>query len=120
MWIRNSGISFCLLLAILLFLLSGCQVGVVSTDQAAPGMLVKITAATCPSLDVKAGDQVTWTNQDRDVHVVEASYADGLVMFKSGDLQTGDSFSFVFTEAGQYEYICSADGTLNGIVTVEP
>ena len=117
---RYIRISFGMLFASLLVLLTGCQVGVESLDQAAPGIRVEITAATCPSLDVKTGDQVTWTNQDREVHIVEASYADGLMMFKSGELQTGDSFSFVFTEAGQYEYVCSSDGALNGIVTVEP
>ena len=38
----------------------------------------------------------------------------------SGELQTGDTFTFFFTQAGSYSYRCSADGALVGTITVEP
>ena len=108
------------LLASLLPLLAACSSETKAPGQTVPGIEVEISASTCPSLDVRVGDQVTWTNIDQEVHLVKAAYADGLTMFESGDLQNGDSFSFVFSDAGQYEYICSANGISNGIITVEP
>ena len=120
MFNKRSRILILVVLAGLVYLPAACSSETEVPGQAVPGIEVEITAATCPSLEVKAGNQVTWTNKDQKVHIVTAAYAAGLTMFESGDLQSGDTFSFVFSEAGQYEYICSKDGSLNGIITVEP
>jgi plastocyanin len=86
---------------------------------AAPGIGVTITATLCPNIVLDAGQSVLWTNEDEAEHVVRHLAAEGGGQFDSGELASGDSFSFTFVEAGQYVYACSADGKMTGTVTVE-
>jgi len=55
------------------------------------------------SLAVKVGTTVTWTNADQDPHTVVAKGG----QFKSGILNTGAGYTFTFTTAGTYDYLCS-------------
>jgi plastocyanin len=64
---------------------------------------------------VKPGTTVTWTNDDDDSHTVASSSK----LFKSKALDTGDKFSFTFTTAGTYAYICSVHPYMTGAVVVE-
>jgi plastocyanin len=68
-----------------------------------------------PSLAVKPGATVTWTNADDIPHTVVSK--DGL--FKSKVLDTGDRFSFTFAKAGQFGYYCSLHPHMTGIVVVK-
>ena len=63
----------------------------------------------------KVGECVTWTNNDSATHTVAAG--DGT--FKSGDLAKGGTFSFTFTKAGTYTYICSIHPQMKGTVIVQ-
>ena len=83
------------------------------------GMGVNITSASCPSGTVRVGDAVTWTNADSADHQVLGT-RDNLVLFDSGFLAPGDTFTFVFADEGQFPYTCSIDGSLIGTITVEP
>ena len=67
------------------------------------------------SMAVKAGATVTWTNMDQEPHTVMSS--DGL--FRSGALDTGDSFSFKFDKPGTYQYACTIHPRMVGTVVVE-
>ncbi len=53
-------------------------------------------------LEVQVGDTVTWTNDDEMMHSVTA--VDG--QFDSGLFDSGETFSYTFTEPGEYEYYC--------------
>jgi len=53
-------------------------------------------------LVIQAGDTVTWTNRDADRHRVRSK--EGPVEFDSGNLDTGQSFSFTFSAEGSYPY----------------
>src|SRR5947209_15856145 len=55
-------------------------------------------------LTVKAGTTVTWTNVDDIPHTVASKTPK---LFKSKALDTEDSYSFTFREAGTFEYFCS-------------
>ena len=66
-------------------------------------------------ITVKPGTTVTWTNDDDDSHTVASSSK----LFKSKALDTGDKFSFTFTTAGTYAYICSVHPYMTGAVVVE-
>jgi plastocyanin len=68
-----------------------------------------------PTLTVKPGTTVTWTNADDIPHTVVSK--DGV--FKSKVLDTGDRFSFTFAKAGQFGYYCSLHPHMTGIVTVK-
>lgn len=67
------------------------------------------------AMTVKAGATVTWTNMDQEPHTVMSS--DGL--FRSGALDTGDSFSFKFDKPGTYQYVCTIHPRMVGTVVVE-
>jgi nitrite reductase (NO-forming) len=67
-------------------------------------------------LSVPVGTTVTWTNDDEgQMHTVTA--ADGA--FDSGFLATGDSFSYTFDEAGEFEYYCIPHPWMRAKVVVE-
>jgi len=63
---------------------------------------------------VKAGTTVTWTNRDQDAHTVTASKGP----FRSKTLNPGDTFSFTFTTAGTFEYLCTIHPFMTATVVV--
>ncbi len=69
-----------------------------------------------PSLTVKAGTTVTWRNKDDIPHTVASSKR----LFKSGALDTADSYSFTFNEPGSYQYFCSLHPHMTATSVVEP
>ena len=100
-------------------LLSACRSATPLATPSGPGISVGITGDTCPNVVVQAGQQVTWTNQDSNEHVVRHNPAEGDVLFDSGTLQPGDVFAFTFSQPGIYTYECSADDVMTGMITVE-
>jgi plastocyanin len=57
---------------------------------------------------------VTWINNDNVPHTVTAK--DG--SFDSGNLNSGQSFTYTFTAPGNYSYYCSYHSWMTGTVTV--
>jgi plastocyanin len=72
---------------------------------------------TPSTLTVPAGTTVTWTNRDFEVHTVTAD--DTPPTFKSAGLDTDDSFSFTFSQAGVYSYHCSLHPHMTGKIIVQ-
>ncbi|KAF9373850.1 hypothetical protein CPC16_001614 [Podila verticillata] len=64
-------------------------------------------------VDIKPGDQVTWTNIDIIDHTVVSN--DG-TSFASSNLATGQSFSFTFKTAATLPYHCSIHPFMLGTV----
>ena len=85
-----------------------------------PGIGVGISDDSCPTVVVKVGQQISWTNQGRQEHIVRAKSVEGESGFESGVLKPGDSFAVTLTQPDVYEYDCSEDGSLTGQITVEP
>ena len=88
-----------------------------TTAPAGTGLSVSISGFkfTPASLTIKVGETVTWTNADSAMHTVVADD----VSFKSGDLATGASFSFKFSTAGTFTYICGVHPTMKGTIIVQ-
>ena len=86
-------------------------------SPAAASATVKIDNFTfnAPVVTVKVGATVTWTNGDDIPHTVVAKDKS----FKSKVLDTGDTFSFTFTKAGQFDYFCSIHPHMTGRVVVK-
>jgi hypothetical protein len=108
---------FVLTIMLLGLFLVACQ-GEPLATQTSPGTVVGISEDICPAIEVQAGQEVIWTNQDNREHIVRHKPAEGQAQFDSGALQPGDSFSFTFVQAGDYPYVCSADEVYTGLVTV--
>jgi plastocyanin len=66
---------------------------------------------------VPMGSVVRWTNNGTANHTVVAKK---MALFNSGTLNPGDTFVFVFTQAGTYSYRDSLNGALQGAVKVAP
>jgi plastocyanin len=69
------------------------------------------------ALTVKTGTKVTWTNNDSAPHTVTST--DGpstgaatTAQFDSGQMASGDSYSFTFTKAGTYYYECTIHASM--------
>ena len=69
-----------------------------------------------PTLTVKAGTTVTWTNKDDIPHGI-ASANNGFSRSKAMD--TDDSFSFTFTTPGTYQYFCYIHPHMTGTIVVQ-
>ncbi|MET0703510.1 MAG: cupredoxin family copper-binding protein, partial [Mycobacterium sp.] len=66
------------------------------------------------TLTVPVGATVTWTNRDEEPHTVVA----GNGSFRSPGMGTGATYSFTFTNAGSFDYICSIHPFMHGTVVV--
>ncbi len=100
-------------------LLIACGSDTPASDQNAPGISVEINETNCPSIAVQVGDQAVWTNSGESDLVVYAESSDGEVIFDSGVLKPGDSYSITFSEAGNYDYRCTEDGPFSSTLTIE-
>lgn len=67
------------------------------------------------TVTIKAGESVTWTNQDSANHTVVADDGE----FTSGGLAKGDAFTFKFEAAGTYAYHCSVHPSMTATVIVQ-
>nr|WP_067894609.1 cupredoxin family copper-binding protein [Nocardia vaccinii] len=84
---------------------------------AGPNALTINNFAFAPqTLTVHVGTAVTWVNRDEEPHTVAAE--DG--SFRSPGMDNGGSYTFTFTKAGTYEYICSIHPFMRATVVVTP
>jgi plastocyanin len=67
-------------------------------------------------LHIKRGTKVTWTNFDDQPHTVTSK--DGNGPLNSPLLHKGDSWSYVFTKPGQYDYYCAVHPNMQAEVMV--
>ena len=66
-------------------------------------------------LTVTAGTSVTWTNMDDEPHTVVSDTG----LFKSGGIDTNDSFSYKFDKPGTYHFTCSIHPRMVGTIVVQ-
>ena len=70
---------------------------------------------SAPTVTIKAGGSVTWTNSESVPHTVTAD--DG--SFGSSTLSAGDTFSHTFSEPGTYTYYCRLHPMMRATIVVE-
>lgn len=88
-----------------------------TVDPGAPTLgTVRIVqfAFVAAEIDVAAGSEVTWTNEDPTPHTVTA---DGGA-FDSRQLEPGERFSAVLSQPGAFAYRCEIHPTMTGTVQV--
>jgi plastocyanin len=67
-------------------------------------------------VEVKAGDTVTWVNDDSVGHDVTG---DDFSSGETGGMQGGDTYKHTFKKAGTFDYVCKAHPGMEGSVTVK-
>ena len=67
-------------------------------------------------ITVAPGTTVTWTNNETMPHTV----VDQNKGFRSKTIVKDGTFSFTFTTAGDYNYLCSIHPNMKGTITVKP
>lgn len=68
------------------------------------------------TVTIQVGDTVTWTNNDGTPHT--ATSTDNPALF-DGQMAPGGSFSFTFSDAGTFDYVCKIHPAMQGTVVVE-
>jgi plastocyanin len=66
------------------------------------------------TVTVRAGTRITFTNRGAATHTFTANAG----LFNSGDVASGQSYSFTFMAAGTYVYHCQIHPMMTGTVTV--
>ena len=61
------------------------------------------------------GSTVAWANQDEEPHTVTSDTG----LFRSGALDTNESFSFKFDKPGTYHFTCSIHPRMVGTIVVQ-
>ena len=81
-----------------------------------PGRIVVKDFMFVPvSLTVKAGSTVTWANMDDEPHTVVSDTG----LFRSGSMDTNESFAFKFDKPGTYHFTCSIHPRMVGTIVVQ-
>jgi plastocyanin len=69
------------------------------------------------TLTVAPGTAVTWSNHDEEPHNIVN--VDQPRRFRSGALDGGEKYTFVFDQPGTYNYICAVHPHMEGTVIVK-
>ena len=75
---------------------------------------IKDLKYTPPTITIKAGQAITWLNDDDKDHTVVAD--DG--SFESDNLGNGEKFKFTFKKKGKFSYHCKYHPREKGVVIV--
>ncbi len=67
------------------------------------------------TLTVSVGSKVTWVNKDDEPHTVVSDAG----VFRSGAIDTDESFSFTFDKPGTYHFTCSIHPRMVGTIVVK-
>ena len=83
-------------------------------------------------ISIREGDTITWINKDREGHTVTSGQGSGRFgwmgddfgtldgIFDSDRFMPGESWSYTFSEKGNFSYFCTIHPWMDGIVLVEP
>ena len=84
-----------------------------ATAAAVVHVLIKNMKFDPPTLEVKAGDTIEWTNDDITPHTATSA------AFDSGSIDSGKSWRHTFTQSGNFNYACTFHPEMKGAVTVK-
>jgi plastocyanin len=67
------------------------------------------------NVKLKVGAMLTWVNKDEEPHTVTSETG----LFRSGAMDTNDTFVFKFDKPGTYHFLCSIHPQMVGTIVVE-
>jgi plastocyanin len=111
-------INYRMSVALVGFVALGCAATLASTPAWAEEqskVLIKGFMYAPMSMTVKAGTKVTWVNMDNEPHTVVSDTG----LFRSGGLDTNDTFTYKFDKPGSYHVTCSIHPRMVATIVVE-
>lgn len=103
------------MIAVLLVLVPMLEKPVVAGGPAPVEIKIDNFSFTPPTMTVKVGTEITWTNKDDIPHNVVAEDKS----FKSKVLDTDEKFTMTASKPGTYTYYCSIHPKMKGKLVVE-
>jgi amicyanin len=97
-------------------LAGGVLIARAQAPAAATAVSIDNFTFTPPTLTVKAGTTITWTNKDDIPHGIASA---NNAFARSKALDTDNSYSFTFTTPGTYQYFCYIHPHMTGTIVVE-
>jgi plastocyanin len=101
--------------ALLSIAMLALSIGVANAAEPAGSVTIKDFMFSPATVTIKSGSTVTWTNKDQEPHTVVSDAG----LFRSGAVDTDESFSFEFDKPGTYRFLCSIHPTMVGTIVVE-
>ncbi|MDP8984633.1 MAG: cupredoxin domain-containing protein [Pseudomonadota bacterium] len=80
-----------------------------------PQIVVKDFMFMPMTITIKAGSSVIWANKDDEPHTIMSDTG----LFRSGAIDTDETFTFKFDHQGTYRYTCSIHPRMVGTIVVE-
>ena len=93
-----------------------CFVLAAASQPGAVAIFIDDFAFTPADITIAPGTTVTWTNHDDMPHTISAVSRPG--GFASSALNTSETFSYRFDQAGRFSYFCALHPRMQGVVTV--
>lgn len=101
---------------------SELSVNIVGGSEAAQSCVSNNSCYEPDLLTVKPRTLVVWTNVDSTAHTVTSGVPSENktgTLFDSGEISPGGTYSFIFMNAGTFDYFCSIHPWMTGKVMVE-
>ena len=111
---RHRQISLTVISVATLWLAGACGQSSAETPGPAKIMIKDFTFVPM-SMTVNAGSTVTWTNMDDEAHNLVSDTG----LFRSGAMDTNETFSFKFDKPGTYHITCSIHPRMVATIVVE-
>jgi plastocyanin len=89
--------------------------GTPGPDYKPVAVTIKDFAFSPSAITVSIGTTVVWTNEDSVSHTIVSE----TMVFQSGTMPTGDTFSYTFNDKGSFDYHCGIHPSMKGTVTVQ-
>ncbi|MGE3594481.1 MAG: plastocyanin/azurin family copper-binding protein [Dehalococcoidia bacterium] len=91
-----------------------------ATDAGGPSVTIRLFQFQPATLDLAAGETVTWTNRDDILHTVTSGTPDARDGRFDGAMNgAGTTYTITFSEPGTYAYFCSRHESMRGEVRVQ-
>ena len=108
----SKSLSIIFLITVLAFILSSCTKD--SVNPPANEVYMSGSSFSPSTITVAVNTTVKWTNKDAIAHTVTSD----AVLFDSGNMNSGATFNYKFTQAGTYNYHCTYHSMMTGTVIV--
>lgn len=119
-----SKICLTLSLSCFIFISSACLLKAADTDKAknfefTEEVDIKLFTFKPKVIEIPVGTKVVWSNGDAIDHsVTQGTPENPREVFDSEFFNKGESYSFTFTEPGEYEYFCKRHESMRGKIIV--